>query len=335
MTQFLNRVLSLKVDDQNRVFNEFATRFRDIVDRAAEAGTLDAGTETYKADKIEKVRDQVVFTDPNSGAETRHVHLVTHNRNYPAAFNEIMSGKSNRTGFRAPEFFIQNKRSGNISAVSPTMFAKVNANGIVTEHYRVSTPLDWHYEPKDDLDAAMRDNVKRITNLAEAKTLWDDRVAKTPEFREADLHIITGAILPIWDRLAGQPKIFRLQTDDGERMLGRVVDNKVINQTLERLGAESVKLNVKPADVIDRILDGGTAELANGWSIKRRRVANDWRLELTGTDLYSHMGELEAAGVFRERIGYDTRYFIPTGGNGAPVIEAITRRRPIISLEGD
>lgn len=340
MTQFLNRVLSLKVADQNRVFNEFATRFRDIIDRATAAGTLDAGTETYKADRITKASDQVVYTDPNSSAETRHVHLVTHNRNYPVPFNDIMSGQSSMTGWNAPEFFVRNKRSGYISAVAPTTFTKVEPNGAVTEHYRVATPISWDYVPKDQLDASTRadtGNLERVTNLKEAKTLWDERVAKTPEFREADLHIITGAILPIWDRLSGQPKIYRLQTETGERLLGRVVDNKVINQTLERLGAEGVKLDIKPADVVDRILDGGQANLANGWTIKRRRVANEWRLELTGTDLYSHTAELESAGVFRERIpgSYDTRYFIPSGANGAGAIEAITKRRPIISLEGD
>lgn len=339
MTQFLNRVLSLKVDDQNRVFNEFATRFRDIVDRAAAAGTLDAGTETYKADTIAKVSDQVVYTDPNSGAETRHVHLKTGTRNYPASFGDIMSGQSKLTGWQAPEFFIQNKRSGLISAVSPTTFTRVEPNGAVTEHYRVSTPLDSQFVPKDDLMESLRadGNRTRITDQKEAKTLWDARVAKTPEFHEADLHIITGAILPIWDRLSGQPKIFRLQTDAGERMLGRVVDNKVINKTLERLGAEGVKLDIKPSEIVERILDGQVATLANEWTIKRRRVAQEWRLELTGTDLYSHTAELEAAGVFRERIPgtYDTRYFIPTGAGRATTIEAITKRRPIISVEGD
>lgn len=336
MTQFLNRVLSLKVNDQNRVFNEFATRFRDIVDRAAAAGTLDAGTETYKADKIVKASDQVVYTDPNSGAETRHVHLVTSTRNYPVSFQDVMSGQSSMTGWQAPEFFVQNKRSGYISAVAPTTFTKVEANGMVTEYYRVATPISWDYVPKDDMEASTRSTgtLNRVTNITDAKKLWNERVAKTPEFRESDLHIITGAILPIWDRLSGHPKIFRLQTDAGERMLGRVVDNKVINETLTRLGAESVKLNVKPAEVVERILDGGTASLANGWTIKRRRVANEYRLELVGDDLYSHTAELEAAGVFRERIpgSYDTRYFIPSGDNGALTIEAITKRRSITSL---
>jgi hypothetical protein len=133
----------------------------------------------------------------------------------------------------------------------------------------------------------------------------------------------------------GHPKIFRLQTDGGERMLGRVVDNKMINETLKKLGAEGVKLDVKPAVVVDRILDGAKAALANGWTIRRRRVANEWRLELTGTDLYSHTAELEGMRVFREQIPgtYETRYFIPTGTKGASAIEAITKRRPIISLE--
>ena len=99
--------------------------------------------------------------------------------------------------------------------------------------------------------------------------------------------------------------------------------------------APRLDIDISPTRLIERILDGDKAELANGWTIKRSRVANDWRLELKGDDLYGYMRELEDAGVFRERIGYDTRYFIPTGANGVQVIEAITRRRPITSVEGE
>ena len=53
------------------------------------------------------------------------------------------------------------------------------------------------------------------------------------------MHLITGVILPIWDRLKGNPRVVRLQTDNGERLIGRVVPNDAIAATLKALGAEA------------------------------------------------------------------------------------------------
>lgn len=53
---------------------------------------------------------------------------------------------------------------------------------------------------------------------------WSAEIAELPAFTEVTSHIVTGLLLPIWRRLPGEGcRVYRLQTDDGERVIGRQV----------------------------------------------------------------------------------------------------------------
>ncbi len=74
-SQFLNRLLSLKLDMQERVFDAFIARMEEKVDLAASRGELDAGLETIKALETRVMNEDVVYIDPRTKAETRLVDL--------------------------------------------------------------------------------------------------------------------------------------------------------------------------------------------------------------------------------------------------------------------
>jgi C-terminal domain on Strawberry notch homologue len=81
--QFLNRLLSLKTDQQNAVFDEFEKRLIEAVEYAKQHGLYDSGLQTLKAVSIQKTRDDVAYEDKASGAQTRYVELdVTHELHY-------------------------------------------------------------------------------------------------------------------------------------------------------------------------------------------------------------------------------------------------------------
>jgi hypothetical protein len=164
----------------------------------------------------------------------------------------------------------------------------------------------------------------------EAKRLWTEGVAAAPEFYTEPVHLVTGTILPVWDRIAGHPRIYRAQTDSGERMIGRAVMPEHLSATLRALGAAD-RVDVTPEALAERLMEGAEADLANGWRLLRRRVANEWRIELAGPDLAA-MRELEADGVFAEVHAFRTRFFVPTGERAAGVLQAVTEHRPVVEL---
>lgn len=323
ITQFLNRLLSLKTDTQNQVFDAFDQRLQQTVKRAMNEGTLDQGTETLRADRIQKASESVVHTDPESGAETKYVKLRVANRIKPKTWNSI-KGKTLRGFYQSPQ--------GKIYAVESSDLSRTDAKtGQVEKQVRLIDQSSVTYN--SERHVLHGKNWQRL-DQAEAERLWNEAVAKLPEFKEHEEHLITGVILPIWDRLLGKPRVFRLLTDEGEQLLGRVVPPELIKGTLQSLGVTETgeAVNVDPAKALEALRDGDAqVVLANGWRIKPSRVQNEQRLEIIGPDFTFH-NELEANGVIRERIGFKTRYFIPMG-NAEKVFNSIVKYKPVADLQ--
>lgn len=332
--RFLNRLLSLKTDVMDKVFDAFFQRLEDIVENARLNGTLDVGLENIAAEKVEKVNDQVVHKDEKSGAETHYVELKLTDPVHLTEFDQMMA-RALGTG-NPPLFFAKNKRSGRVYA-----FLKgrnfTNKEGQVVERYRrigvisdeqvprgdVGKPGEWGFNQKWD----------EITDIAKAKEYWLADMEAAPKYKHYSRHLITGAVLPIWDRLIGKPRIMRAQTDDGERMIGRLIAEKDLGPTLQRLGAER-KIQLTPAEAVQKVMDDNAAiVLANGWRILRRTISGEQRMEVVGVD-YGQIDAVQKEGVFAERIGYQTRFFIPTGAKAEQVMAEVIRYRPITDIVG-
>src|SRR3546814_21084858 len=65
---------------------------------------------------------------------------------------------------------------------------------------------------------------------------WSSDVCSSdllPEFTDSWIHIVTGLLLPIWKRLPDEGcRVSRLQTDDGERVIGRIVSPAWVAQAV-------------------------------------------------------------------------------------------------------
>ena len=76
--------------------------------------------------------------------------------------------------------------------------------------------------------------------------------------------MLVGAILPIWDRVAGSETIYRLQTDAGEQLLGRRLGPRAAQQTLKNLGVDSGLSKLSAREIFAKIQSGQKAVLSNG-----------------------------------------------------------------------
>ena len=113
--------------------------------------------------------------------------------------------------------------------------------------------------------------------------LWEAECARVPEFSESEFHIITGLLLPIWDRLpADNMRVYRFETDDGERVIGRLVTPEALARVYEGLavdGAPALSDEEAWSAVIER---GAVLDLAGGLHIRRSLVMGAYRVELAG-----------------------------------------------------
>jgi len=323
--KFLNRLLTLDSKLQNQVFDEFMDRLDLMVDSAIANGTLDTGMENYKADKSVIVNEETVFTEPKSGAETKLVEFEAYHKVKPLTFKEVQK-IAELSGFLG---YYRNTRSGKLYAIR-SKGTTTTSNGSVVNNYYMYDQDKGSKNTTDEI-TFRRGNWERIDN---PEGMWNEVVDALPEYRKQKVHLITGALLPIWDRLpTGKFRVVRVLTDDGRILLGRVIPERAVDVTRQKLGAGSAQNNdIAPNEIADKIMDGYVITLSNGWKINRRLVSGETRIEITGNDLYRFANELKSAGVFSERINYNTRFFIPAGKEATQVISKIIKYRPIADV---
>ncbi len=160
---------------------------------------------------------------------------------------------------------------------------------------------------------------------------WEAEVASLPELTESTFHIVTGLLLPVRNRLPDEAaRVYRLQTDEGERIIGRLVSPASAVVLGEALGAEAPAL-APTAAIAAVIQDGAGLVLAEGLVLKRSLVRNRQRLELVGFS-DSLVDRLKALGLVSEIIAWKLRLFVPLGLEAAKIVEKLFALYPLLRV---
>lgn len=317
VTRFLNRILALGVEDGNRVFDEFMDIRQAYYEVAEEAGTLDTGMENVKADKLDIVQRETVYTDESTGAETQYVQAKVYNK--PTVIQTLDDAMAYRPQFQG----IRRMEDGSVRAVY-RIADQTNSFGIPVKRFRLqgaNTAVSNTMSEKN-----MNAKTEEIPK-AEWEAVWKEAVKDVPEYNESELHMITGALLPVWNKLPqdGNIKAMRITATDGTQYLGRVIPPKQIDAVLRSLGASksSIKKQYTGKELYSAVMDKAQAVSFDGlygatWTVSRRRVSGENRLEVTGRNLFAFKEKYP--GVFTETIQYKQRYFIPTGSKGEEIL---------------
>lgn len=322
---FLNRMLSLKLDMQEKVFDAFMLRMEEKVEMAVERGEFDAGLQTIRALESRIVADDLAYTDPRSGAETRLVELEL---TQPATIYPFPHSLLKAE-------YVVNEKSGKVYA--KTMLGKTTTKeGAIVDRFRFHGTGSVQSKTAPEIAKGYRAATK-----AEAMKLWAAENDARPKTYKERKHMIVGAMLPIWDRLKtdGSIQVARTMTVDGNRLLGRLIDKKSLPDVRKRLNVASAASKMTPGQVMAQILKGDKAELANGWSLERARVSDDLRIELKSRNgnyiSPAVRADLVRIGLVNERISWNERLFVPTGAAGVPVLERLTKNRPVVELQSE
>jgi hypothetical protein len=157
---------------------------------------------------------------------------------------------------------------------------------------------------------------------------WNGEILEVPEFAESTLHIVAGLLLPIWKRLPNDStRVYRLQTDDGERIIGRRVSPAWAANTCAT-GVSSWP----PQEAFSALMEGRIViDLAEDLQLRRVRVMGAHRIELSGfTD--AMRDRLRAYGLFSEIISWKLRMFVPSDDTGTSKLAKVLDHYPVVRI---
>nr|DAR59313.1 MAG TPA: hypothetical protein [Caudoviricetes sp.] len=320
--KFLNRILALRVEDQNEVFENFYSILEEMTENAMKDGTLDRGMESYKADKIEVADEKPVYQDENTHAETKYVQLKVYNRPTLIPYENVEDAHLNFMG-------MYRLKDGSVRAVYKGSTTTDKRTGEVVQKYRLDGPVRG--KSSYFVEKTFNEQAEKLPKK-EWKKAWEAETQKAPEYVENTLHMLTGTLLPIWSKLPeNNTRVMRIVTTDGKQYLGRVISPDQIDSVLRNLGTARTKKQYTLKSLMSEVLDKNQELVLrdNRWKIRRRKVSGEWRIEVTGSNLWA-LNRVE--GIISETIGYEKRYFVPTGSKGEYTLGSIIRSNPVMDV---
>ena len=315
ITTFLNRLLALTIELQGVLFTTFEQLLTARIEGAIASGTYDAGLETLTAERFTVADRKTIYVHPGTGAETRLLTITQRERNRPLTLDGALGHLDDRSAK-----LLVNECSGRAAVQVPTTSIMLD-DGEIERRVRLLRPMEGHNIPLKTMAETHWIEADQDAFAA----AWNAEIAEVPEFADSTIHVVTGLLLPIWKRLPNEStRVYRLQTDDGERIIGRKVSPAwAANATTTGTSA------LTPDDAFMALMDGRTIlDLAEGLQLRRARVMGANRIELSGfTDTMRE--RITAYGLFHEIISWKLRMFVPVDANGPIVLAKLLDRWPV------
>ncbi len=99
--------------------------------------------------------------------------------------------------------------------------SRTGEDGTIEDRFRLIRPTQRATLSRAELDSS---HWRRAGEEAFSEA-WLRELATIPDMTLTTFHMVSGLLLPLWKTLPHKnPKIYRLQTDDGERFIGRLIE---------------------------------------------------------------------------------------------------------------
>ena len=320
MPKFLNRLLALPINEQNALFAELETRIDANIEQAMEAGIYEQGVENILADSLRVSSREVLRTHERTGAATELVEIARKDRLEPLTADAAIRLLDQTLAGGGKGALMLNRRSQRAAVRVPAPSRMLDDGGIQAR-VRLLRPASRDTAAEDALSASHW----READETEWRTLWDAEVRSLPTHKESRLWLVTGLLLPVWDRLPKEDlRVRRLQADDGEALIGRVLNPEQATALRAAFGLGGGP-TLSAAEVHEALTGRGTPfGLANGWRLLRRRLMGADRIEVVGP-VDTDLPVLKRLGCVTEIVSWRTRVFAP----GADTISRLLDRYPL------
>ncbi|MCC5659130.1 strawberry notch family protein [Nostoc sp. XA010] len=310
LRQFLNRLLALRIDMQNIIFERFELLLSQQIEAAIAAGVYEMGVETLRAERFTVESQEAVYTHPATGSVTNYLKIERVQKNNIRTAQEMVEFAAKYQG----QFMVNEKGRAAITIPTHSIF---DAEGGVVPRVLLVRPQKETRVIVEQLNSSTWGQV----SIDAFTAAWSTEVNELPKFTTDYLHLVTGILLPIWKILPQQnSRVFRLQTSDGQKILGRVVNAHDIQTVREQLGLRNQLLS--PEELVKLVLNERyTQQLPGGVTLRRSLIAGEPRIELVNA--ISLAERLLAVGCFTEIINWQKRVFIPVSDKAPAILAAV------------
>jgi P-loop containing NTP hydrolase pore-1/C-terminal domain on Strawberry notch homologue len=302
LTTFLNRLLALPIYSQNLVFGEFEQRIRSRIAQAKEMGIYDRGLETlYSEHGFEIVESQILHTQGN--AET--ICYTIEKLSKP----QIVDAETAKAKLLQGYQYYRHRKSQAV-AMAIVGDARVKQTGSIVDVLHVSYPVADRLVDRIDVPDFKAWDV--VTPDDDFWCKWTEIIATVPNFIRQRFYLVSGLLLPIWDKLPIEgAKIWRLQANDGRVLIGRAIEAKDIAAVLANFGIDTTES--LDAATIYRLIwhDNSIQQVGDKWKIAKCYFKGSDRLEILEVYDRADLNWLRSIGCFTEMPNSQMRVFIP------------------------
>ncbi len=275
--------------------------------------TSDIGLETLIAESLTVAERRILHTHERTGATTSLLTIRREDKNEPLGLEGALALARSST---SP--FLVNTSSGRAALAAPASSLTLD-DGSVEERIRLIRPLSRDAVAKTKL----ANSHWQIATEEEFTHAWLKELAEIPPTRSSDFHLVTGLLLPVWKHLPrAASKVYRLQTDEGERIVGRVVSAADVPDLRIAFNLDGGPA-LSPEDAHRLLLaEARPVTLRGGMGLRISTLMGARRIELTGFR-DTEVERLKAFGFFSEIVSWRLRLFLPLDSGAG--VEALSR----------
>ena len=308
--RFLNRLLSLEVARQNALFDYFYQTFLETVEHLKAKGKIDDGMEDLKAVSVRVAEPpQILHRDALTGAQTSYYKLETIVPTRPAPFDEI--------SLYDGVYFYEHRQTGMFIAVRASLAHTDPETGDRYQMFSVSRPAGYNLLYIKEAELAAR---YKIVTKNRARNWWKTEEEKIPSVEQKTVHLLSGALLPIWKYLKNLQQeglnIVRTTTDDGTRLVGVNISPNAVGEIRRTFGlwkdtagcAEEILRSVRE--------ENETVELLGEIKIRKTRFQGTSVVEVCPAS-YDQIRELRETGLINIIQNSKQRFFVSEDGSAA------------------
>ncbi|XP_017785168.1 PREDICTED: protein strawberry notch isoform X2 [Nicrophorus vespilloides] len=280
MSKFLNRILGMPVDLQNRLFRYFTDTLAEIVTQAKRSGRFDLGILDLGAggENVKRVKTVTFVRKHATGTAPTELHTVHVERgmSWDEAIDKWAELAGPKEGFYVSHQVRNNKHTAILAVAVDTGTKKKSESKKDQLFYvhRPNTGLQFRQESLADLEK----KYKKVQS-DEAQEAWQSQYDSSVStcshaywrgncrnvnlghdcevgLRRRTYHVVSGSVLSVWSRVEGvlaakngshnnKMQVIRLRTDDGLKIVGTLIPKNCVDSLIKALSSDAENVEEK------------------------------------------------------------------------------------------